>query len=96
MGQQRRFRQSLEQQREPLTDLLSRLIRLDTTHGKEAEVQRACARNSAPWGWKPRTRNCPKAFGRTRTTRHRKILCRSPAGPTYSASAADGAGRVGV
>ena len=39
MGTQRRFRQVWKTSGGPLTDLLSRLIRLDTTHGKEAEIQ---------------------------------------------------------
>ena len=39
MTDRRRFRQSVEHQRERITGLLSRLIRLDTTHGKEAEIQ---------------------------------------------------------
>jgi acetylornithine deacetylase len=39
MSDARRFRASLEGQRTYLADLLSRLIQLDTTHGKEAEIQ---------------------------------------------------------
>ena len=39
MSAERRFCQSLENQRGYLTDLLSRLIQIDTTHGKEAEAQ---------------------------------------------------------
>ncbi|MFV1967760.1 MAG: M20/M25/M40 family metallo-hydrolase [Pirellulaceae bacterium] len=39
MSDERRFRQSLESQRDHLVDLLSRLIQMDTTHGKEAEAQ---------------------------------------------------------
>lgn len=39
MSKARRFRRSLEGQREYWTDLLSRLIQMDTTHGKEGPIQ---------------------------------------------------------
>ncbi len=39
MTQARRFRASLENQRDHIAALLSRLIRIDTTHGKEGDVQ---------------------------------------------------------
>ena len=39
MDQQRRFRKSLENHRDYVSDLLSRLIQIDTTHGKEGDIQ---------------------------------------------------------
>ncbi|MDD5708428.1 MAG: M20/M25/M40 family metallo-hydrolase [Kiritimatiellae bacterium] len=39
MSRERRFRLSLENQRGHLTQLLSRLIQMDTTHGREAGIQ---------------------------------------------------------
>lgn len=39
MNATRRFRASLENQRDELTRLLSRLIQVDTTHGKDGDVQ---------------------------------------------------------
>jgi acetylornithine deacetylase len=50
MSSARRFRQSLENQREYLANVLSQLIQIDTTHGKEAAAQHLLRKELASIG----------------------------------------------
>lgn len=58
----RRFRQSLEGQRDKWADLLSRLIQIDTTHGKEGAVQGILQAELEELGLETRLQEIPESL----------------------------------
>lgn len=62
MSQKRRFRKSLENQRDELTDLLSQLIQIDTTHGKEGKIQPLLQAKLEALGLETRLQELPESI----------------------------------